>query len=167
MTPCRPVPQPVESWRQLPAVPSDKIHSRAAEPLVGKGSAGRNLDRVPEAAQLDQGTPDASPAASKDSTEDLAAGAEQRPTVTVAAGFADTPSGLCVCIAVADCYGTESAELCLRTLIAPVWPDAADAKVWQLTVVPLSDGSIDGVGAAPATGCAHGPPSRFRACPSS
>ena len=157
--------QPVESWRQLLAVPKKTVHLRAAEPLIGKGSAGRILDKVPEAAQLDQGMPDAIPAASKGSA-DLAAGAEQGPAVTVAAGFADMPSGLCVCIAVADFCGTESAELCLRTLMEPVWPDAADAKVWQQAVVPLSGSKSDGFGAAPVTGCAREPPSSSMECSS-
>lgn len=163
--PCQPVLQPVESWRQLPAVPNNTLHFRAAKPLIGKGSAGRILDKVPEAAQLDQGMPDAIPSASKGNAG-LAAGAEQVPAVTVAVGFAGIPSGLCVCIAVADFCGTESAELCLRTLIEPVWPDAADAKVWQQTVVPLSGSKSDGVGVAPVTGRAHEPPSSSRDCSS-
>ena len=142
--------QPVAHWRRLPPLKPDGIESpgiateaaRQGHSSISSDSERRDYmphtrDTATES-EADEGT-----SSSTVSVQNSQAGwnpAKGRSTAdrAVSAGFVQTASGLCCCVALAKPGSGQHDMACLKTLVQPVWPEIGAASAsWQETVLPI------------------------------
>ena len=145
------VAQPIARWRSLPslspdgAVPASSKFEPAEQGFSDTSSAGARHDHKPEPAETatasdveDKMSDPATPTLGSQADSEMPEEGSRAP-LAVAAGFVQTPSGLCCCIAVAKPGPWQHDKAHLETLVQPVWPAAsARSATWQETVLPLA-----------------------------
>ena len=145
------VAQPIAQWRSLPslspdgAVPASSKTEPAKQGFSDSSSAGTRHDHKPEPAETatasDVEAVMCDPASPTLGSQAGSGMAEEGSTacLAVAAGFVQTPSGLCCCIAVAKPGPWQHDKAHLETLVQPVWPATSTrSAAWQETVLPLA-----------------------------